>query len=78
LEEETMIALLSVMTSFALIVLCLGLVWTTVRGSGAKILAALVGRAPSAEIIAFVPRPRSIPRVTAPPFQSMPPLRAAA
>jgi hypothetical protein len=72
-----MIALLSLMTSFALIALGLGLVAATLRGSGARIVLALAGQQKAAAIVPLPPRPRAAARITVSAFRALPPLRAA-
>jgi hypothetical protein len=73
-----MVALLSFMTSFALVIFGLVAVLVTLRGQGAKIVRALAGEMPTAEIVPFPPRPRSAVRVTSPPYRALPEWRAAA
>lgn len=73
-----MIALLSVMTSLALVALGLGLVVFTLKNAGSRIITALAGQMPSAEVIPLPVRHRSSVRVTVPAFRSPTLLRAAA
>lgn len=73
-----MVALLSFMTSLALVTLGLGFMGLTLRGQGAKIVAALAGQRMSANVIALPARPRQAARVTAAPYRALPEWRAAA
>ncbi len=73
-----MVALLSFMTSLVVVVFAIMAVRETVRGQGAKIVAALAGEHGSTEVVPLPPRSRKSVRVTAPPYRALPAWRAAA
>jgi len=73
-----MVAVLSFMTSVAVVTFAILAVAVTLRGQGSKIVAALAGEMPTAEIVPFPPRPHNAVRVISPPYRALPEWREAA
>lgn len=77
-----MVAVLSFMTSLAVVAFGLIAVLATLRGQGSKIVAALAGDVPGGETLPYRPGCRAVPRnavrVIAPPYRALPEWRAAA